>query len=155
MKKIICLALVLVSVAFGGCDKKTEIGLKSRVEFTVCDGFSGLPMENVTVIVPECELVLQTGSNGKTEEADILIADESRLPYPDGVGTFSVLAFKEGYNDFALFFAMAEEGEVRRLKVYMFSLDTPFNKGVPLTTVESPEGEWFEDLVEFYKSKYA
>ena len=94
-----------------------------------------------------------TGSDGKTEAAEIAVLYDTHFAdiHLQEYGTFTVLAYKEGYSDYALFFAQIRENQERNIKVYMFMKDTPMSNGAPLATVESPEKEWVKELVEQYR----
>ena len=149
MIKKIC-ALFLLAICFCGCTPKQEEA-KGYVSFCAIDGLSGMPIENVRIVLPENDCVLQTGSDGRSDKAEITVKKDERYSLPQDYGTFSVLGYKEGYNDYALFFAQIRQGQTREIKLYMFKTDTPLSSGAPLATVESPEKEWVKELVEKYR----
>ena len=149
MIKKIC-GLFLIVACFCACAPKEEAP-KGYVTFYALDGLSGLPIENVKIVLPENDCVLETGSDGRSERAEIEVIEDKRYPIAQNYGTFSVLGYKEGYNDYALFFAQIKEGQNREIKLYMFKTDTPLSNGAPLATVESPEKEWVKELVEKFR----
>ncbi|MBR6765058.1 MAG: hypothetical protein IKM06_01100 [Clostridia bacterium] len=152
MKKILTVILLCSVLFASGCSKKENAATATgTVSFTVVDGFSGLPIENVKIVIPECEAVSVTDSSGKTERITVPVIKDERYPIPEGYGTFSVLGFCEGYNDYALFFAHISEQQERSIKLYMFKTDTPFSSGAPLSTIESPNKEWVSKLMEKYR----
>ncbi|MBE7092413.1 MAG: hypothetical protein E7365_04465 [Clostridiales bacterium] len=150
MKKIFLILLCLILI-FTGCSKNNKNTATGSVNFTVLDGFSGLPVENVKIVVPEGELIGYTDSLGKCSISDIPVIFDQRYPIKQGYGTFSVLGYKEGYNDYALFFAQINEQQERNIKIYMFKTDTPFSSGTPLSTIESPNNDWVKDILEKYR----
>ncbi len=137
---------------FSGCankeQKTTETGM---VSFTVIDGFSGLPLEGVRIVIPECEKELFTDSSGKTEKTEVAVIKNEHAAMKQDFGTFSVLGYKDGYNEYALFYAMIKNGQDRNIKLYMFMTDTPLSSGRPLATIESPDKDWVDELVEKYR----
>lgn len=152
MKRIISIAVICALLLFTGCANNTkDEQAMGEVNFTVLDGFSGLPIENVRIVIPEGEIEAFTDATGKCTLKNVPIVFDERYPIKQGYGTFSVLGYKEGYNDYALFFAHLQDGQERNLKIYMFMLDTPFSKGTPLSTIESPDNEWVKELVEKYR----
>ena len=152
MKKAIVL-LVIIATMFSGCAKKevknNEYG---KVSFTVIDGFSGLPVEGVRLVNPECENELITDSSGKTDQTEVTVIKNENSVLKQDYGTFSVLGYKDGYNEYALFYAQIKGGQERNIKVYMFMTDTPLSSGTPLATIESPDKEWVNMLVEKYRN---
>ena len=138
---------------FTGCaEKETEVIDKGMVSFIVIDGFSGLPLEGVKIVLPEnnCELI--SNSEGKTEKAEVKVIKNENYIVPQEYGTFTVLGYKEGYNDYALFYAQIKKDTERNIRVYMFLKDTPMSSGTPLSTIESPDKEWVNKIVEKYRN---
>ena len=151
MKKLFVLIMCFL-ILFTGCAKKdTSVTDKGTVSFTVIDGFSGLPLEGVRIVLPEnnCELI--SNSEGKTDKAEISVVKNETYTVPQEYGTFTVLGYKEGYNDYALFYAQIKKGAERNIKVYMFLKDTPMSSGTPLSTIESPDKDWVNEIVQKYK----
>lgn len=151
MKKIVSLIILCTILVFTGCDTKVKNNAVGQINVTVLDGFSGLPVEQVKLVVPEGERIAQTDSSGKCTITDVPIIFDERYPVKQGYGTFSLLGYKEGYNDYALFFAQLKEGETRNLKIYMFLVDAPFSSGTPLSTIESPDSEWVKEILNNYR----
>ena len=150
MKKLI--PLLLIMLLFVGCAPSENENLKKgTISFTAIDGFSGLPIENVRIVLPENNRELMTDANGRTEKATVNVIENINYTVKQNYGTFSVLAYKEGYNDYALFFAQIKEGQERNIKVYMFLKDTPLSSGTPLATVESPDKDWVNEFVQKYR----
>ncbi len=150
LKRVITLLSVLL--IFAGCSpSESPTGEIGNVSFTAIDGFSGLPMEGVRIVLPENELELLTDTDGKTKTADIKVVKNQNFTVEQDYGTFTVLAYKDGYNDYALFFAQIKSGQDRNIKLYMFLKDTPLSSGTPLATVESPDKAWVNEIVEKYR----
>lgn len=152
MKKLISVVILCAVLFCSGCANNTKSEQAvGEVNFTVLDGFSGLPVENVRLVIPEGNLEGYTDSSGKCLIKNVPIVFDERYPIKQGYGTFSVLGYKEGYNDYALFFAQLQKDQSRNLKIYMFMVDTPFSSGTPLSTIESPDNDWVKELVEKYR----
>lgn len=152
MKRIFVLLFCVLLVLSGCAEKETIISEKGKVSFTVIDGFSGLPLEGVRLVLPEnnCEVI--SDYSGKTESVEVNVIKAENLTVPQDYGIFSVLGYKEGYNDYALFFAQIKSGQERNIKVYMFMKDTPMSSGRPMATVESPDKQWVSELIEKYRN---
>lgn len=151
MKKIISLIIICSIMLLSGCETKVNNNAVGQINVTVLDGFSGLPVEQVKLVVPEGEKTAYTDSTGKCTITDVPIIFDERYPVKQGYGTFSLLGYKEGYNDYALFFAQLKENETRNFKIYMFLVDTPFSSGTPLSTIESPDNEWVKEILNNYR----
>ncbi len=151
MKKLVSLLLICSILLLAGCKKEENNNACGQINVTVLDGFSGMPIEQVKLVVPEGEKVAYTDSSGKCSILDVPITFDNRYPVKQGYGTFSLLGYKEGYNDYALFFAQLKDGETRNLKIYMFLIDTPFSQGTPLSTIESPEKEWVQKILDTFR----
>jgi len=152
MKKI-CMLLICCCIFLSGCaEKEAQSTEKGKVSFTVIDGFSGLPLEGVRIVLPENDCELVSDYSGKTEKAEINVIKDDSYTVPQNYGMFSVLAYKEGYNDYALFFAQIKDGQERNIKVYMFMKDTPMSSGMPMATIESPDKQWVSDMLNKYRN---
>lgn len=156
MKKIICFILIICTLfACCACGNNEDKEIKNAgISFLAVDGVSGLPLANVKVVLPEYDTALFTNSEGRTEEimVDALYDTRSEKVLLQDYGTLTVLAYKEEYNDYALFYAQVVEYESRRVKIYMFKKDTPLGNGAPLATIESPDKKWVENVVEKYRN---
>lgn len=151
MKKIICIICVALLLFSAGCNNKQNTeNDEAYVSFTVIDGFSGLPVEDVRVVLPDSDTVAETDSEGRTGKLRVPVVKSNLKSLPNNKGYFSVLAFKEGYNDYCLFFASVEPNEDRKMKIYIFKLETPMSEGRPLVTVESPDTDWAKELCDEY-----
>ena len=153
MKKCICLIICLTFLLCGCGEKDSVKENDASVSFSAIDGVSGLPIDNVKIVLPEYEKVLYTNENGRTEKVEVPVMYDMHYSetLAQGYGVLSVLAYKEGYNDYALFLAQVEEQKERNIKIYLFALDAPISKGAPIYTVESPDKEWVNQLLEKYK----
>ena len=149
MKKFIPLIVVMMfALVFSGCGEKNSKNTEQgSAVFTVIDGITGLPIEGARVVLPENKCEFVTDSLGKTEEMRIAVSRDERYTYPQEYGTFSVLAFMEGYSDYALFYAQIRPGEKRNMKIFMFSADSPLSKGLPIAIIESPDDDWVNEYV--------
>lgn len=151
MKKLIAL-IILMTFLFSGCvTKEKDNGEFGQVSFVVVDGFSGLPIDDAKIVLPENDCILVSDENGKTEAVNIRVIKNDTYAISQDYGTFSVLGYKDGYNDYALFFAQIKNGQERIIKLYMFLKDTPLSSGTPLATIESPDKEWVKEMVEKYR----
>ncbi len=149
MKKLV---ILLMCVVLTGCGTAENVNRETgTVSFTVVDGLNGLPVEGVRVVLPESGGESITDSDGHTQKLEVPIIKNSKEQLPCDFGTFTVLAFKENYNDYALFYARLEANEERNMKIFMFMTDTPLSNGAPLSTVESPDKEWVEQIIRQYK----
>lgn len=150
-KRIILTVLLIVAVAIlCGCTTEKQES-EGKVTFTAVDGISGLPIENVRIVLPENGIETVTGSDGKCEEVTVSVSKDRRYPILQDYGTFTVFAFKDGYSDYALFYARIKENEKRNMKIFLFSEESPLSKGLPISIIESPDEEWVKEYMAQYK----
>lgn len=149
MKKVMPILIALLLVfSLSACGRNTADSTeRGSVIFTVVDGITGLPIEGARVVLPENKCEFTTDDLGKTEEMNVEVSRDDRYTYPQEYGTFSVLAFKEGYSDYALFYAQIRPGEKRNMKIFMFSSDSPLSKGLPIAIIESPDDDWVGEYI--------
>ena len=152
MKKTILVLIMCTVLMLTACGQgEQNVSGYGEVYFTAIDGFSGMPIEGVRIVIPEGEQEAFTDSGGKTVKLTVPIAKGDSNCLTQEFGTFSVLGYKEGYNEYALFFAQINEGQQRNIKIYMFRKDSPLSSGTPLSTIESPDKDWVSELVEKYR----
>lgn len=152
MKKRVILSVLLIFtvIALSGCKTEKQVS-EGQVNFTAVDGISGLPLENVRIVLPEEGKEGITGSDGKCGGFEVTVSKDDRYPIEQDYGTFTVFAFKEGYSDYALFYARIKENESRNMKIFMFSDESPLSKGLPISIIESPDEEWVKEYMAKYK----
>ncbi len=149
MRKIF---ILLMCIVLTGCGTVNETKIETgTVGFTVVDGLNGLPIEGVRIVVPESGEESVTDSDGHSQKLAIPIIKCGSGKLQSDCGIFTVLAFKENYNDYALFYAKLDANEERNMKIFMFMTDTPLSNGAPLSTVEAPDREWVEKIIKEYK----
>ena len=153
MRKKFLVILMMTVILLTGCGKEANPeGKTGKVIFTAVDGLTGQTIPDVRVVVPEGNLIAYTNDNGRTEQMNIPIIEESNVPMKKNYGTFTVLAYAEGYCDFCLFYAQLSPEQERNVKIFLFQKDSPLaSGGAPLATVESPENEWVKELAEHYR----
>lgn len=152
MKKRIILSVLLIAALTVLCGCKAEKKLsEGKVTFTAVDGISGLPIENVRIVLPENGIETVTGADGKCEEVTVSVSKDGRYPIVQDYGTFTVFAFKDGYSDYALFYARIKENDKRNMKIFLFSENSPLSKGLPISIIESPDEEWVKEYIAQYK----
>lgn len=152
MRKKILVLMMLTVILLTGCGKETNpVGKSGKVTFTAVDGLTGQTIPDVRVVVPEGDLIAYTNDNGRTEAMTVPVIEESNVPMKKKYGTFTVLAYAEGYCDFCLFYAQLLPDQERNVKIFLFQKDSPMASGAPLATVESPENEWVKTLADRYR----
>ncbi len=151
MKKRIVAVIMLVCMVFLTSCKGKTVELTGNVSFTVVDGLNSTPIEGVKIVLPEDKVTLMSDSDGKTEECSVKVLCDDRYSVKQEYGTFTVLAFKEGYCDYALFYAQIRPDEHRKMKIFLFMQDTPIANGSPIAIIESPDEKWTEEYIGKYK----
>jgi len=150
LKKTVILIMAVALLLLSGCQAnqaaEKHIG---TVTVTVIDGMSGLPIENVKVVIPECDTVAVTDSDGKTDIMRVELEDSA--VYNKQGGLFTLLAFNEQYNDYVLYYANLDNNENRKMKIFLFRKDTPMSNGAPLATVECPSKDVTAEIVNKYR----
>lgn len=167
--KIILLALVTVVIFLGG-NLTYDLYLSDRFEsmdvFTtskeahygyiipkVTDGFSEEPIEGATIVIPEIDQSFVTGADGRTSKIRVPVDPDGRFKsiMPKSWGEITLIAYKEGYIDYVLFYTHVWENQTREgPEILLFPQDE--KKGVePFAIVEGPNRLWVKELVKKYK----
>ncbi|MEL7608221.1 MAG: hypothetical protein AAGU74_01790 [Bacillota bacterium] len=123
------------------------------IQIIVVDGFSDLPLEGASVVIPELDQTFATNAEGKTPMIDIPILQDEHyntiLSQP--WGRITVLVYSEGYLPHALFYVMIWENQTRLgPTIYMFPEGSSY-ENQPFIVVEAPHRLWASELIEKYR----
>jgi hypothetical protein len=128
-------------------------GASGSIMVFVKDGFSEKPLPGAEVIIVEDGKSYSTDSEGKTPIISVPILQDpsyrSILPKP--WGEITLLIYKEGYIDCAIFHVNVMEKQTRHgPTVLLFPLD---NDGTnqPFVLTEGPNPSWTKQLLDQYR----
>ncbi|NLX69470.1 MAG: hypothetical protein GX024_01020 [Clostridiales bacterium] len=121
----------------------------------VVDGFSERPIEGAVVIIPEIDKKFITNPEGLTPLIQVPINIDSHFQniLPKTWGEITILVFKEGYTDYALFHVHVWENQSRiGPKILLFPAADK-EESDPMVIIESPHRLWVKQLIKKYKNQ--
>jgi len=157
---IVFTALLISSAfIFSKIDQKNAVAVLKNansfgsVEFCVVDGFLNEPLCEVKVVIVETGEVYYTDEFGKTPKILVPIIRDKRydkiLPKP--WGEISVIFYKEGYMDYALFYLQVLEGNTREnVEILMFE-NGKMQSDQPFSIIEGPNKIWVNEIITKHK----
>ena len=119
---------------------------------TVLDGVTNKELPGTKIVFPQINRAYMSDSHGTLSNVSIRMQRDDRY---DGIltkdtGALTILAYKDGYYDYALFDVEVKPNESREIKLFMFPNDGSMN--VPFTLVEGPDKAWTTRLLAKYKA---
>jgi len=124
-----------------------------KLQPVVVDGYSEMPLENATVVIPETGERYVTDENGKTPVIEVPILEDTHFSsiLKKPWGEITLLIYKEGYIEYALFHTQVWENQVRSgPKILLFPKDSE-GSNEPFSLIEGPHRLWVNELVEKYR----
>ncbi|HEY8423586.1 MAG TPA: carboxypeptidase-like regulatory domain-containing protein [Clostridia bacterium] len=146
---ITCVATILImnSVYNRPAFSQNEYGyLKIRV----IDLVTREPVAGATVCIVESNQYYTTDKNGFTPTIQAPYLKNTNF---DNVlerpwGDITILAYKEGYVDYLVFYIMLPKNATRHLTITL----APYSAGAePYLLIESPDDEWAKEIIKKYK----
>jgi len=140
---------LFLSLLFLHSYKADEYG---HLALTVLDAYDLRPLSGAEVILPEVGLRGSTDHHGKLSFFGIPLLKNpvQNALLPQSWGECSLLVYKDGYRDYALFHMQLDPNRIRRgPTVYLFP-DTEESDG-PISVIESPRDPWIEELLDLYR----
>lgn len=125
----------------------------ASLSITVKDAATEEPLENSTVCIIETGGYYKTDKDGKTGVIKVPLLKNTNFDKssPRPWGEITLLAYKDGYIDFILFYVMVYENQTRNgPNIYLYATDDP-ETALTHSLVEGPETGWVNDLVRKYK----
>ncbi len=158
---IFVFTLLLISSAFifSKIEQKNAIAVLKNsdnfgsVEFVTKDGYTNAALSQTKIVIVETGEVYYTDENGKTPKIIVPIIRDKRydkiLAKP--WGEISVIFYKDGYLDYALFYLQVLEGNTREnVEILMFESDK-VNSDQPFSIIEGPNKIWVNEMITKYK----
>ncbi|MEG1547753.1 MAG: hypothetical protein RR232_01680 [Clostridia bacterium] len=143
---VLCISVCILAVAL--------LSNKSYGYIKLCavDAYTLAPIEGVTIVIPEYDLSITTNDAGIADATrlELRVDKEHELLLSQFWGEITVLAYKDGYLPYALFYVHVFKQHMRSgPTLYMFPEGE--NSGVTcISVIESPEKEWTQQLLERY-----
>ena len=143
MRRWCFLCAVVFVLLLCGCGKPST----GSVAFRILDGHTAEPVQNAAVVIPEADKTVFTDANGYTEDIEVTIVEDTRFAIAKPWGEVSVLIYKDGFSDYALFYAQVQKN-VRRDVITVFL----YNMGAqPYALIEGPKDDWVLQMLEHYR----
>ncbi|HOV68889.1 MAG TPA: hypothetical protein PLZ84_01030 [Clostridia bacterium] len=149
---LIIIALTLISVNFIRqqsvfSNKPTEYGL---VSFRVLNGWNNAPVADARIVIPEAHMDVYTNAQGETPALKVPLIRNSNFDniHPQSWGEVSVLVYRDGYADFALFHLQVMKNKFRSVELLLF----PKNDDTVFSLIESPPKQWVNDVINKYRN---
>lgn len=113
------------------------------------DGNTKKPLQNASVVIPEMGQSFATDEYGKTDRirAPILSDAEYEGILPKPWGEITLLVYKDGYVDCAIFHVNVWENQTRNGPVVLMFPATADTAGQPFTLTEGPNRIWVNELL--------
>jgi hypothetical protein len=131
----------------------SQIAPKGSIIVFVEDGNAKEPIPDACVTIPETGQSFHTDKNGKTETIQVPILEDSSykgiLPKP--WGEITLLVYKEGYVDCAIFHVNIWENQTRSGPTVLLFPVTPDIGSQPFTLTEAPNRLWVNELLNRFK----
>lgn len=137
-----------VIAAFSG-----KIAPTGSIIIYVQDGNSKKPLQNACVSIPEAGTSFYTDENGKTETIRVPIIEDTEykgiLPKP--WGEITILVYKNGYVDCAIFHVNIWENQTRNGPTVLLFPTSGDSSNQPFTLTEGPNRIWVNELLDKYR----
>lgn len=123
------------------------------LKFEVVDGFTDMPITDAVVVIPEINKEFRTNSAGFTDSIEVPVIKDTRFDafLPQDWGGITVLVYKKGYTEYALFYTNTKPKYTRPpIKIYLFSNDN-VDSDQPFSIIEGPDRNWVKDVLKKYR----
>lgn len=156
MIKRMIIALMLPALMLCGCaHESAAVSLPlpetARLRVHVADGRDDAPIEGAAVVIPETGDCVYTDADGSTEIIYLPVNTDAVYEgiYKKPWGEVSLLVYKQGYADYALFHLMIEPNALRDGPVVLLF---PKEAGkLPYSLTEGPAQEWVDGLLDKFR----
>lgn len=124
-----------------------------HIEPVVKDGYTEEPLKDAVIVIPETGQRFYTGADGATAPIRIPITSDSRFEktLPKPWGEVTLLVYKEGYIDYALFSVHVWENQVRKGPVILLFQKMSGHPSEPFVIVEGPHRMWVNGMLDKYR----
>ena len=113
------------------------------------------PIEGAVVVVPETGERYVTGTDGRTPVITVPLIKDVRFDKvsPKPWGEISLIAYKQGYLPYAVFYLQIHENQRRNgPNLYLIRPEDTAAKGA-ISIIEGPAQDWVQAIVEKYAPK--
>ncbi len=144
------LITVIILVSYNKSVAADTIVEQAYLKITVLDITTRKPLSDTTICIPETGKYYKTDEIGRTPTIDVPYLKNSQY---DNIkernwGDITVLAYKEGYVDYLVFYIMVTKNKTRHITITL----APYSEGSqPYIIIESPEEQWAKDIINKYK----
>mgnify|MGYP001062008698 CR=1 FL=1 len=130
-----------------------SVGPTGSIIVFVEDGNTEEPLGNACVAIPETGGVYYTDQNGKTNTIRVPIIEDTeyRDIVPKPWGEITLLVYKQGYVDCAIFHVSVFENQVRNGPTVLLFPVSAGESNQPFTLTEGPHRLWVNQLLDKYR----
>jgi hypothetical protein len=149
----LALTLLILCFSLPGEETPASAAPSGFLQLRVLDGATEEPLAGATVVIPETGAASVTDENGLTEKFAVPIEPPAAYQAfaPASWGEVTVLVYKEGYADYALFHVEVWENQLRSgPNVYLFA-QSPSDYQQPFSIVEGPPRLWVNGLLDQFR----
>ena len=147
--------------SFGRADGAVSTGAPAAGEaagtliLSAEDGITGAPLPGVTIVIPEMDLTVVTGDDGTVDPILVPIMQDtlSRYSLERPWGEITLLSYKEGYLDGAIFHVQVWENQTRQGPTLLLFPLSSSTSDQPLSLVEGPHRLWVNALLDAYRPR--
>jgi len=157
---IITISICYLSYAFLSDEESAYVTLETSsgsatLQVCVVDGWTDIPIEGATVVIPEINKSFKTDSQGKTPIISVpVIADTTYQSILEkSWGEITLLVYNDGYIPYALFHVMVSENVYRDGPTILLFQKGSTSSDDPFCIVEGPDTTWVYKLIEKYDPK--
>ena len=146
---LLCIGMISGDASVAALSPSGAVG---SIAITVRDGMTDQPVQSAAVVIPESGQTAYTDKEGKTEVLRVPIVEDAafRQILPKPWGEITVLVYKQGYIDCAIFHVNIWENQTRNgPTVLLFPADG--SQDQPFTLTEGPGRIWVQQLLDQYK----
>lgn len=117
------------------------------------DGSTKKPIQNACVAIPETAQSCYTDESGKTGPIRVPIIEDAGFTdiLPKPWGEITLLIYKEGYVDCAIFHVNIWENQMRNGPTVLLFPLSPDDSNQPFTLTEGPNRLWVRQLLDRYR----
>lgn len=141
---------VLILISYNKDKTAALIPKQAYLKVTILDIKTKEPLADATVCIPETGEYYTTDKFGRTATIGVPYLKNSQY---DNInernwGDITILAYKEGYVDYLVFYIMVTKDKTRHITLTL----APYTPGSnPYIIIESPDDQWAIDIINKYK----
>jgi hypothetical protein len=132
---------------------ETQVAPTGSIIVYVKDGTTDEPLESARVAIPEMGQSFLTDRNGSTGTIRAPVREDAAFEdiLPKPWGEITLLVYKQGYIDCAIFHVNIWENQTRNGPTVLLFPTSPDESNDPFTLTEGPNRLWVKQLLDKYR----